>query len=1852
MAIIGSAEVEVRADVRRLGKDITDSLKGLEKQADQIGERLGKSMTDSLNNLDGLTLRVDIDQDHFRDQLVTIEGLLNDVSDKRVKVDVDTSELSTLNESVDRVVNSIPDIDIKPIVSSSSQREFMADVDSLLDRARAAAAAFDSDIPFNADIDQALNELERLKQEIEDLEDQDIELAMTLDQSDVEQINLTIEALRQYNQANDIELGVDVHIAKAMAQIALLTKDRRMNIFPQIGGKFVAESAKIFQGLTGINVMREDFRKFIDSLTQLDERLGPLAMQLTALSAAVPTAGALGGWAITLLGDLGSLSGLLIPLAGILGGATIGFGTLALALSGTGDRLKDLNPTFEKFRDTISNTYWGVAEKPFRDMVRKVLPPLQTELKTTATALGEMSESLFDAVVNIALSKDGAGAFSTVVGNTNTAIKRLGPAFEPFLNGLLTVTAVGSRKLPLISDWLVEIGEGFDKWATEASKPGGAMEVWMDDAIEVMKALFSILGSTVGIMKTLYNVAKTVGFPGVRELADGFERVNEALKQPGNIKYMEDLGRSVMTGFGSITDGLSWVGPLIQTHSGGINRTIETMGRIVGSVLTGIGNMLTKTGLVDAFFNLFDSLETAVTAFEPVWENLGNIFAVTIEALGRALEKLTPVFVEFFDNLENDANLVKPALMDVLDVVGEWGPGIMKIVGDVTGAIFEFLGGLSPYVLIAAAAFMALLPAIGTVIGAFSVVFSIIGSVIGAFSTGAGVLAVLSGAVTAAAAGTGTLATVIGVVTTVADGFIDRFWKIILALVDFGGAAKGVGGTVGGIFAQLRTNIATMFGKLGGMIAGWATAAWNLMVPKGGLIRGMFSTVLGDASYIAGAFGDAFEALRTRLGGLFSRIGGLFGGMVSRVGGLFSGLGTTISGFGTRIGTALQPLTRLLTPVVGFFTRIGTAIGGLIPSFAGLGGGVGRLGGSFGTLLGRVVGFVPIIGQIVSIFITAFAVSEDLRKAVGEFLVNAFITVAAVIKPVLAPLWELVTVVGEVLTEIGVKAAPIFTSFFGLLNSLMPILQLVGYVLGTVIGAAIRLVIGAVKAAWATIAPIFDGLVTVVTAIIDTVTGVVDAFVNFAKSLADGASFGEAFMTLLGDLGSTLLDGLVGIFEGIVETVIGVFDGLISGLGETAKGILDAILGVFESFDIFPQGQAILQSLIDGFTEKIGAIKDWLVDLTQKIIEWKGPPANDATLLKDAGASIIQSLIDGFISVVQNVFSFLQGLTQQIVDVVLNVISAVVGIFQTGWDILLSIVQTVWNGIVTVIQTVFQFIMTVVQAYINLVVTIFQTGWSILTTVVQTVWNFIVTIIQTVFTIIMTVVQTYINLVVTIFQTGWNILTTVVQTVWNFIVTIIQTVFTTIMTVIQTYITIVVTIFQTGWNILTTVIQAVWLGIQTVIQAAWTTIQIIIQTALTIVVTIFTTIWNTVLTVVMTVWTAISNAINIAITTVQTIISTVMTAIMLVITTIWNTIKTVTMTVWNGIKALIQLGLAAIKAIFTGNFAAFRTIITTAWNVIKSTTQAVWNAIKSAISSIINTIRSTIQSVFNSIRSTITSIMNGIRSTIQSVWNTIRSAVTSAVNSVRSAVTSAFNAVRSIITSVMNAARSIISSVWSSIRSTVSSAVNGVRSAVSSGFNALRGIVSSAWNAVVSAVRSSVSNMMGIVRGIPGQIKGALGNLGSLLTGAGRSIIQGLINGVTGMIGSLKSKFSSITSMIPDWKGPPDTDAKLLTNAGELIMEGLINGLESKYGAVKNSLQTFTGDLSQTVGTQIGADVGITTAVRNTALSDAERRLSYRSNAETMVQSRGEGEVHLHFYQPMANEDEIIMAVNRQLGRG
>lgn len=162
---------------------------------------------------------------------------------------------------------------------------------------------------------------------------------------------------------------------------------------------------------------------------------------------------------------------------------------------------------------------------------------------------------------------------------------------------------------------------------------------------------------------------------------------------------------------------------------------------------------------------------------------------------------------------------------------------------------------------------------------------------------------------------------------------------------------------------------------------------------------------------------------------------------------------------------------------------------------------------------------------------------------------------------------------------------------------------------------------------------------------------------------------------------------------------------------------------------------------------------------------------------------------------------------------------------------------------------------------------------------------------------------------------------------------------------------------------------------------------------------------------------------------------------------------------------------------------------------------------------------------------------------------------------------------------------------------------NNMRDQVSGAFERMRdraiGATARLASAVLGRVRSMASEVVAVfgrlvadavsrIEALPRFILSILGNAGSLLFSAGQAIIQGLINGITSRIGSLVSTLSSITSMIPELKGPLDVDRKLLTPAGEQIMQGLIRGMQSQLPSLRRELSGVTGLFPSAIAASTG----------------------------------------------------------------
>lgn len=131
-----------------------------------------------------------------------------------------------------------------------------------------------------------------------------------------------------------------------------------------------------------------------------------------------------------------------------------------------------------------------------------------------------------------------------------------------------------------------------------------------------------------------------------------------------------------------------------------------------------------------------------------------------------------------------------------------------------------------------------------------------------------------------------------------------------------------------------------------------------------------------------------------------------------------------------------------------------------------------------------------------------------------------------------------------------------------------------------------------------------------------------------------------------------------------------------------------------------------------------------------------------------------------------------------------------------------------------------------------------------------------------------------------------------------------------------------------------------------------------------------------------------------------------------------------------------------------------------------------------------------------------------------------------------------------------------------------------------------------AWQKVKDAVTNAINDAVSFVTGLPGRVVSAIGDVGSILWNAGKSIIDGFLNGLKAAWSNVTSFVSGIGSWIAAHKGPIEYDRTLLTPHGNAIMGGLLSGLQNGAGGVLSYLDDFTKQIGNTSVTVPGAGIG------------------------------------------------------------
>lgn len=222
------------------------------------------------------------------------------------------------------------------------------------------------------------------------------------------------------------------------------------------------------------------------------------------------------------------------------------------------------------------------------------------------------------------------------------------------------------------------------------------------------------------------------------------------------------------------------------------------------------------------------------------------------------------------------------------------------------------------------------------------------------------------------------------------------------------------------------------------------------------------------------------------------------------------------------------------------------------------------------------------------------------------------------------------------------------------------------------------------------------------------------------------------------------------------------------------------------------------------------------------------------------------------------------------------------------------------------------------------------------------------------------------------------------------------------------------------------------------------------------------------------------------------------------------------------------------------------------------------------------TFRDIVNKVFGAIKNAVTTAVSFVVNFVKNNWPKLVALIGGPIGAAVVFVIKNWAKIKATTTAVWIAIKAVISSAINGAKNVISNVLGSIKNVISNTWNTAKNLTSSAWNAIKNAVSNGINGVLTFFRNLPGNIKSALGSLGGLLLDAGKQIVQGLIDGIQSMIGTVQSKLGDLTNMIPNWKGPRQKDKVLLRPAGRLIIGGLVDGFDDESPRVKSALGRVT----------------------------------------------------------------------------
>ena len=198
---------------------------------------------------------------------------------------------------------------------------------------------------------------------------------------------------------------------------------------------------------------------------------------------------------------------------------------------------------------------------------------------------------------------------------------------------------------------------------------------------------------------------------------------------------------------------------------------------------------------------------------------------------------------------------------------------------------------------------------------------------------------------------------------------------------------------------------------------------------------------------------------------------------------------------------------------------------------------------------------------------------------------------------------------------------------------------------------------------------------------------------------------------------------------------------------------------------------------------------------------------------------------------------------------------------------------------------------------------------------------------------------------------------------------------------------------------------------------------------------------------------------------------------------------------------------------------------------------------------------------------------------LKAVWDAISGALKAFWDWAGPFITTAVHVWWTSIKTEVDLIEKVVKTAWDAISKAVEVAVAAVIAAIHT-IEAIVGFLQDVWDRVKSGASSAINAVVTFFSNVGSRIKGAIGDVGSMLYNVGQQIVQGLVNGivsawhwVTDKLSSLISGLGSAAKKLLGISSP----SKVFMEIGHFTGQGLAAGLDASRGAVSAAAARMVG---------------------------------------------------------------------------